>query len=278
MTGRSRILRGLALASLALVSLALSPLASVRAQDEGRQLIDLKLEGQPLNSVLKELGASYGLNYVVSGAALEKAGDVHCRLERVELANAIQMLCAACNLQAQMNGLYVVIRVPQPGEAPKFTLPSLEEARREPEPRRTGVESAFGPESGRTSSEPKPPVAARPRPGVEAPRPAAPRVAAGGEDVVAVGQVTKIEADGLLLKLDGGTELKLVLPEGDEMETMVRVQLKQIVDASKPGHRVSAIYSSRGTRNVLKALIAGRDPRDDSTTRLPDNFRPNGDE
>ncbi|MDF1666459.1 MAG: hypothetical protein P1V97_32215 [Planctomycetota bacterium] len=239
--------------TLALASLLLCP-SFAAAQDA--PTVTIEAENKPLMTILKELGDKHGLNYVVSQKASEAAGGVNCRLKAVSLDRAIQMLCAACNLEAQVDGRFVIIRVPKKGERPRFNFPENTEPK---VAKRSGVKDILG------STEPNRKKTDSSKSDDSAPSSMA----------TTVGKVLSITKRTLIVEDEFGKNATYHLPASSTQPGLV-FKLTKALETLRTGHRVVISYSvNKKKLRVINAIIGGRDPRSKDTVILPKDVKKN---
>jgi hypothetical protein len=250
--------------------------STTQGQESGAS-IKLEIKNQPLLSVLESLSREHGLNYVVSEAACRAAGAIHCRLEDVPLERAVQMLCAACNLEAEIQGRFVVIRVAR-GERPRLAFPSGAPSRAgEKKARSTAKAPGRAPavSDGRSAPTTKKPSVsqspgraerARAKAPVDSPAPGKAELTTG----TVIGKVLSAGADFLEVRADKGGSVRFELPEPETISPTFYVQLQAALARLQTGDRVVLTYRKSGDKRLINAIIGGRDPRDRSTIELPD--------
>lgn len=219
--------------------------------------VTIDAENKPLMTILKELGDKHGLNYVVSQKASEAAGGVNCRLKSVALDRAIQMLCAACNLEAQVDGRFVIIRVPKKGERPRFNFPD------DTAPRTRkgsgGVKDILGSK----------------KPEIKKTEPAKTSEAAPAALATTVGKVLSITKRTLIVEDEFGKNATYHLPTSSAQPGLV-FKLTKALETLRTGHRVVVSYSvNKKKLRVINAIIGGRDPRTKDTIILPKDIKKN---
>lgn len=266
------------------LALAVSLLAAAPARADEAGPVTLHVENQPLNEVLDALVKSHGLNYVVSGTSIKAAGNVYCHLDKVPLDRAVQMLCAACNLEAEIQGRFVVIRVPR-GSKARFAFPSERELadarRRESSADKAGTsgkggamfagegrESSEASRSGKTSADPtgKTGSADSPPSGTEGRDEEDESTAA-----FATGKVLSKTDSSVVIKSElDDTVATYLMPAPKPGNETFLLTLRQGIGRLSVGNRASVTFKTdaRG-RKTLTGIIGGRDPRDRSTVTLP---------
>lgn len=242
------------------IPLALAALLSFPSLSyaQGSPKVSIEAENKPLMTILKELGDKHGLNYVVSQKASDEAGGVNCRLKDVSLDRALQMLCAACNLEAQVDGRFVIIRVPKKGERPRFNFPD-DTSPREPKNSGQGVKGILG--SGKTD--------------VKKPDSAKPSVETPATVATTVGKVLSITKKTVIVEDEFGKSATYHLPTTSKQPGLV-FKLTKALETLRTGHRVVISYSVNKKKwRVINAIIGGRDPRTKDTLILPKTDKKN---
>jgi hypothetical protein len=214
-------------------------------------IVTIEAENKPLLDILKELGKTHGLNYVVSQKASEVAGAVHCRLKQIALDRAIQMLCAACNLEAEVQGHFVIIRVPVGGQRARFNFPTGSR-KRSPGEVKTGVagilKKAGAPvKSADAGREPVKKVVEK---------------AAPAEVSISVGRVLSITKQTVIIENEEGQKATFHLPKPGPVSSGLIFKLKKAIETLRTGHRVVLTYTtSKSGIHVIQGVIGGGDPR-----------------
>lgn len=256
--------------------------SSAKAQDIPN--VSVVSDGQSLSSILKQLGKDHNLNYVVSQAALDKAGKVECRLQKVPLDRAVQMLCAACHLEAAVQGRFVVIRAAKAGRSPAFSFPTdVTELPRQNskkgtqakanQPSKRSKKSGLFPEEPEGGGKYLNPegLSKRSQPGtkVEPGNDAKGTVDVAEKDSVAprrqpqqsfIGNVTQKDKNALIVTSKDGDKMVFYCPRSNRNMSFL-AQIDAAFKRLQVGYRVVLTYSrdSKG-RNWMESVIGGRDP------------------
>jgi hypothetical protein len=224
-------------------------------------IVTIEAENKPLLEILKELGETQGLNYVVSQKASEAAGNVNCRLKELPVDRAIQMLCAACNLEAEVQGRFVIIRLPKDGRKPRFNFPDKAGAEPSKRPGTGGVKGILK-KSGLPISKNGSSPARKSSNSTE--------VAENAPLQTAVGRVLSNTKQTIIIEDEYGKSATYYLPKSGTVPSGYIFKLKKAVETLRPGHRaVLSFYVLKDGKRVMKSVIGGRDPRKTGSVVIP---------
>jgi hypothetical protein len=213
-------------------------------------LVDVVEDAAPVRDVLRRLEAKHGLNYVVTEETLTAAGTVTVHLRQVPLDDALEAICAACNLNLQIRGRILIML---PREKP--LLPRVEEG--------------LLPEGSKRSRPLDPPADPPPAklPTPDRP-PAPPRV--DDASSMTVGTVLEVDMKNGRLRIDAdGLKRDLYLPNAEEAEgrELQAGKLRRALTRLRKGDRVALLYrrTGDGARPLLTDLIGGQAVRNPVT-------------
>lgn len=234
--------------------------------------VSLEFKSQPLLKILEDLGEQYNLNYVTSDEASRKAGKISCRLKNMPLARAIQMICASCHLEAQIQGNFVLIRLPRPGEAPKIALPPgppVHAPQLGPRPNKSkdpSTEVSSTEVSSILKSAPKRAKPARQKRELEV---ESVQSRTAEQRAAFVGVIVSKTDNSMVAKSSEGEVMNFVLPSAGKSEKF-RSSLFETLNKMKIGYRVLVLSKLKNGQREILGFLGGQDPRKKVKIELPE--------